>query len=108
TAPSPSLSERLFTSAPGRAVLFTLAQPRTRSQTHGNYPAADKILSVVRCGMTPGGRGYSAEAQAFGEQVMTPQSAALRSLFYATTGLKKAHFGVEPHELKRIGVLVGG
>ncbi|MEN4912169.1 fatty acid oxidation complex subunit alpha FadJ [Erwinia amylovora] len=108
TAPRPSLSERLLTSAPGRAVLFTLAQRQTRSQTHGNYPAAEKILSVVRCGLTPGGSGYSAEAQAFGELVMTPQSAALRSLFFATTGLKKAHFGVEPHDLKRIGVLGGG
>lgn len=50
TAPRPSLSERLLTSAPGRAVLFTLAQRQTRSQTHGNYPAAEKFSAWCAAG----------------------------------------------------------
>lgn len=102
------LGERLLTSRPGRALLFTLAQRQIQAKTHGNYPATKKILSVVRRGLTPGGNGYLAEAQAFGELVMTPQSAALRSLFFATTALKKEGFGAEPYPLKRIGVLGGG
>ncbi len=32
--------------------------------------------------------GYAEEAKAFGELVMTPESAALRNLFFAVTALK--------------------
>jgi len=40
---------------------------------------------------------------------MTPQSAALRSLFFASTSLKKERGGnAQPHELHRIGILGGG
>ena len=34
--------------------------------------------------------GHEAEALAFGELTMTPQSAALRHLFFATTAMKKS------------------
>lgn len=104
------LRERLLTGPAGRAILFALAKRQTHAKTHGNYPATDKILSVVRCGLEQGsGSGYAAEAQAFGELAMTPQSAALRSLFFATTALKKDPGArAAPRELKRIGVLGGG
>ncbi|HBQ78971.1 MAG TPA: fatty acid oxidation complex subunit alpha FadJ, partial [Erwinia persicina] len=84
------LRERLLNGPAGRAILFALARRQTQAKTHGNYPATEKILSVVRCGLEQGsGSGYAAEAKAFGELAMTPQSAALRSLFFATTALKK-------------------
>lgn len=104
------LRERLLTGPAGRAILFALAKRQTQAKTHGNYPATAKIIHVVRCGLEQGsGSGYAAEAQAFGELAMTPQSAALRSLFFATTALKKdPGASATPRELKRIGVLGGG
>ncbi len=55
------------------------------------------------------GSGYAAEARAFGELAMTPQSQALRSLFFASTALKKERGGnAQPHALHRVGILGGG
>ncbi|HBT15167.1 MAG TPA: fatty acid oxidation complex subunit alpha FadJ [Erwinia persicina] len=104
------LRERLLNGPAGRAILFALARRQTQAKTHGNYPATEKILSVVRCGLEQGsGSGYAAEAKAFGELAMTPQSAALRSLFFATTALKKdPGASATPRVLKRVGVLGGG
>ncbi|MBD8213847.1 fatty acid oxidation complex subunit alpha FadJ [Erwinia persicina] len=104
------LRERLLNGPAGRAILFALARRQTQAKTHGNYPATEKILSVVRCGLEQGsGSGYAAEAKAFGELAMTPQSAALRSLFFATTALKKdPGASATPRVLNRIGVLGGG
>ena len=104
------LRERLLNGPAGRILLFRLAQRQTQAKTHGNYPATEKILSVVRCGLEQGSRsGYDAEARAFGELAMTPESAALRSLFFATTAMKKDTMSeAKPRELRRIGVLGGG
>ncbi|WP_426817796.1 fatty acid oxidation complex subunit alpha FadJ [Winslowiella sp. 2C04] len=102
--------ERLANGPLGRALIFMLAARQTRAKTHGNYPATEKILTVVRDGLEHGSQsGYAAEAKAFGELVMTPQSQALRSLFFATTAMKKEHgANAEPVALHRIGVLGGG
>lgn len=97
--------------APGvRAALFALAKRQTDQKTQGNYPATDRILSVVRTGLEQGSRaGHAAEARAFGELAMTPQSAALRSLFFASTALKKEPVAdAEPRALTHIGLLGGG
>lgn len=104
------LRERLLNGPAGRALLFTLAGRRAQAKTRGNYPAVEKILTVVRTGLQQGrSSGYAAEAKAFGQLVMTPESAALRSLFFATTEMKKeAGAPAEPRPLKKIGVLGGG
>ncbi|MCU5772824.1 fatty acid oxidation complex subunit alpha FadJ [Erwiniaceae bacterium BAC15a-03b] len=102
--------ERLINGPLGRALLFTLATRQTRAKTKGNYPATERILAVVRNGLEQGSSsGYAAEAKAFGELVMTPESRALRSLFFATTAIKKEHGAeAEPHKLRAVGVLGGG
>ena len=46
--------------------------------------------------------------RAFGELAMTPQSAALRSLFFASTALKRAGGNAQPRALHRVGILGGG
>ncbi|MFS2224776.1 fatty acid oxidation complex subunit alpha FadJ [Pantoea sp. B65] len=104
------VGKRLTNGPLGRALLFTLATRRTRAKSRGNYPATEYILSVVRTGLEQGSSsGYAAEAQAFGDLVMTPESVALRSLFFATTALKKEHGAqAEPRRLRAIGVLGGG
>jgi 3-hydroxyacyl-CoA dehydrogenase/enoyl-CoA hydratase/3-hydroxybutyryl-CoA epimerase len=94
----------------GKSLLFSFVRKQTRAKTHGNYPATEKIIDVVKTGLDQGsGNGYQAEAKAFGELVMTPQSAALRGLFFASTALKKekgAH--AEPLPVHRVGILGGG
>lgn len=104
------LRERLLNGPAGRALLFTLAAKRAEVKSRGNYPAIKKILSVVRIGMHQGhSAGYAAEAKAFGELAMTPESAALRSLFFANTQMKKEQGGTAtPRKLTNIGILGGG
>ncbi|WP_312242891.1 enoyl-CoA hydratase-related protein, partial [Pantoea sp.] len=82
--------ERLIQAPLARHALFAFAKRQTRQKTQGNYPAAERIIEVVRIGLEQGARsGFDAEARAFGELAMTPESAALRSLFFATTAMKK-------------------
>lgn len=105
-----SWQARLLNGTLGRSLLFSMVRKKTLEKTHGNYPAAERIIQVVRSGLNNGGTsGYEAEARAFGELAMTPQSAALRSLFFASTALKKERGGhAQPHALHRVGVLGGG
>ncbi|KAB8312289.1 fatty acid oxidation complex subunit alpha FadJ [Erwinia endophytica] len=104
------LRERLLNTSAGRTLLFMLATKRSQAKTRGNYPATQKILSVVNTGLQRGdSAGYAAEAKAFGQLAMTPESAALRSIFFATTAMKKAlGAGAIPREIKTVGVLGGG
>lgn len=45
---------------------------------------------MIETGLSQGSSsGYAAEAKAFGELAMTPQSQALRSIFFASTDVKK-------------------
>lgn len=94
----------------GKALLFYIVRKQTRAKSRGHYPATEKIIDVVQTGLSQGSSsGYEAEARAFGELVMTPQSAALRGIFFASTALKK-DFGAqaEPREIHKVAVLGGG
>ncbi|WP_241909890.1 3-hydroxyacyl-CoA dehydrogenase NAD-binding domain-containing protein, partial [Vibrio sp. 10N.261.55.A7] len=75
-----------------------------------NYPAADAILEVIRHGLEKGlTKGYELEAKRFGELVMTEQSKALRSIFFATTEMKKENgSSAEPLKTHQVAVLGGG
>lgn len=74
----------------GRAIVFSQAEKQTLAKTHGNYPAPLKILKAIKAGVDGGfNKGLDVEAKAFGELCMTPESKALRSLFFATTQMKK-------------------
>lgn len=105
-----SLQERVLRSPPGMSLIFRLAERRVRIKTRGNYPAAYKILSVIRTGIEQGmRRGLDAEAEAFGKLAVTRESVALRSLFFATTAMKKEkEQGAKPRKTEHLGVLGGG
>ncbi len=94
----------------GRKVIFEQAQKKTYHKTRGNYPAAKAILDVMQLGLANGFKaGLELEAQRFGELVMTPESKALRSIFFATTEMKKENgTHAEPRLVNRVGVLGGG
>ncbi|NHI01609.1 fatty acid oxidation complex subunit alpha FadJ [Oceanimonas sp. MB9] len=95
----------------GRKVVFDKALSTLRRKARGNYPAPERLLEVVRTGYERGmAEGLKAEAEAFGFLVMTPESASLRRLFFATTDMKKetSYQGAEPGPVARVGVLGGG
>ncbi|ARC91648.1 fatty acid oxidation complex subunit alpha FadJ [Vibrio coralliilyticus] len=94
----------------GRKVIFEQASKKTIEKTRGNYPAAEAILEVIRYGLEKGfEKGQQKEAQRFGELVMTSESNALRSIFFATTEMKKENGSdAEPKTIERAAVLGGG
>lgn len=95
----------------GRNVLFSQARKQTLKKTQGNYPAPLKILDVIKTGVDNGMQaGLAAEAKAFGDLCMTKESAALRSLFFATTQMKKETGAgdTKPQKVRKAAVLGGG
>ncbi|WP_042290768.1 fatty acid oxidation complex subunit alpha FadJ [Citrobacter sedlakii] len=102
--------ERVLAGPLGRALLFRMVSKKTELKTHGNYPATERILQVIETGLAQGSSsGYDAEARAFGELAMTPQSQALRNIFFASTEVKKdPGSDAPPGPLNSVGVLGGG
>ncbi|WP_068373441.1 fatty acid oxidation complex subunit alpha FadJ, partial [Paraglaciecola hydrolytica] len=97
--------------AVGRNLMFSQARKQTASKTLGNYPSPALIIDSIETGLNKGIKaGMDLEARSFGKLVMSPESAALRSLFFATTQMKKENGveGVKPAKLEKIGVLGGG
>ncbi|MDH3606654.1 MAG: 3-hydroxyacyl-CoA dehydrogenase NAD-binding domain-containing protein, partial [Acidimicrobiia bacterium] len=96
----------------GKRVLFAQAKKAMLKETKGNYPAAPAALECVRIGLEQGMEaGLLAERSAFGRLVVSPESHALRSVFFATTELKRdtgVDSEVEPRIVSTVGVLGGG
>ncbi|VUC79803.1 fatty acid oxidation complex alpha subunit [Salmonella sp. NCTC 11881] len=65
---------------------------------------------MIETGLAQGSSsGYDAEARAFGELAMTPQSQALRAIFFASTEVKKdPGSDAPPGPLNSVGILGGG
>ncbi len=102
--------ERVLAGPLGRSLLFNIVSKKTEQKTKGNYPAAQRVLEVIKIGLEQGAHsGYEAEAKVFGELAMTPQSAALRGIFFASTELKKEYGSdAAPRPVHAVGVLGGG
>jgi 3-hydroxyacyl-CoA dehydrogenase/enoyl-CoA hydratase/3-hydroxybutyryl-CoA epimerase len=95
----------------GRNMLFSQARKQTLSKTQGNYPSPPRIIDTIETGMSKGiVKGMKAEARHFGQLVMSPESAQLRNLFFATTEMKKESgvSGVAAGKLQKVGILGGG
>jgi len=109
-----ALGEALLVKNPlGRSFFFGQAKKQTLAKTHGNYPAAERILEVVKLGLAHGMEaGLGAEAAAFGELAMSAEAHELMGIFFAQNELKKdrgvAEPGVEPRKVKRVAVLGAG
>ncbi|KAF2350118.1 Fatty acid oxidation complex alpha subunit mitochondrial [Trinorchestia longiramus] len=89
--------------------VFNKAKEQVMKQTNGVYPAPLKILDVIRTGLDKGIKeGLKAEAQGFGELLLTPESAGLRGLFHGQTECKKNKFGNPAKPPKTLGILGAG
>ncbi|MDO6488559.1 fatty acid oxidation complex subunit alpha FadJ [Colwellia sp. 6_MG-2023] len=95
----------------GRGIVYKQAEKSVLSKIKGNYPSPMKIIHCVKTGVEESAaKGYQVEAEHFGELAMSPESAQLRNIFFATTEMKKEQ-GVEnvmPSKVLKAGVLGGG
>ena len=107
-----SLVEKFMSSPLGRPIVFNQARKQTLSKTKGHYPSPEKILDIVELGLSNGmTKGLQAEAEGFGELVVSPQAEQLIKLFFATNDLKKdtgVDKKVDIRETNKIGVLGAG
>jgi 3-hydroxyacyl-CoA dehydrogenase/enoyl-CoA hydratase/3-hydroxybutyryl-CoA epimerase len=109
-----AIGEALLVKNPlGRKFFFQQAKKQTLAKTHGNYPAAERILEVVKLGLAKGMQaGLGAEAAAFGELAMSAEAHELMGIFFAQNELKKdrgvAEPNVEARKVKRVAVLGAG
>ncbi len=102
----------LETTPVGRNILFKQARQRMLAETKGNYPAPERALEAVRIGLDQGlEAGLAAEARFFGELVVSPESKALRSIFFTSREMGKETWvpeGIEPRSVDKVAVLGGG
>ena len=97
----------------GRRILFQQAKKALLARTLGHYPAPEKALEAVRIGVEKGAEeGYRAEANLFGELVVSEVSRRLVEIFFATNALKKDNgtddASVQPQPVRKIGMLGAG
>ncbi|MGS0692938.1 fatty acid oxidation complex subunit alpha FadJ [Shewanella sp. 0m-4] len=105
------MNKMLEGTSAGRNIIFDQAAKQVAKKTQGNYPAPAKIIDCVRQGMAKGMvKGLEVEASHFAELVMSKESEALRSIFFATTEMKKETGAgdVEPKQVNKVMVLGGG
>lgn len=89
--------------------IFGKAKAQVMKMSGGLYPAPLRILEVIRTGIDKGPEaGFEAEAKAFGELAMTPQSKGLIGLFRGQTECKKNRFGAPQQRVKTVAVLGAG
>jgi 3-hydroxyacyl-CoA dehydrogenase/enoyl-CoA hydratase/3-hydroxybutyryl-CoA epimerase len=97
----------------GRRILFQQARKALLKKTRGHYPAPEKALDAIRIGIEKGPEeGYRAEAQLFGELVVSDVSKRLKEIFFATQALKKDsgvdEAGVKPKKTQKVAMLGAG
>jgi len=103
------LITRFLESALGRGIVFNKAAAGVKAKTRGLYPAPFSIIECVKTGCSRGlNAGLAKEAELFGKLVASAETKNLIRLFEGMTALKKPMDGVEPHAVRRLGILGGG
>ena len=108
--PKLSLPEKLLEGNPiGRRILFSQARKMAYKRSQGNYPAIPAIIECVETGIEKGLKaGYEKELELFEKLMLTPESAALRALFFAMSDNKKNPYGDNPKKLETLGMIGAG
>lgn len=103
------LGTRLLTHSPARNIAFSKARQEVMKNTRGNYPAPLRILDSVKAGLVLSREeGFATERRLFSELAFTPESKALRSLFFGMQAVKKNPYAEKRRELERLAVLGAG
>src|SRR5438874_2768475 len=97
----------------GRKILFQHARKALLAKTRGHYPAPERALEAIRIGTEKGPEeGYRAEANVFGELVVSDVSRRLVEIFFATQALKKDtgvdESSVKPRKVEKVAILGAG
>jgi 3-hydroxyacyl-CoA dehydrogenase/enoyl-CoA hydratase/3-hydroxybutyryl-CoA epimerase len=96
----------------GRKLLFKKATDQMLRETGGNYPAPKRAIHAIQIGIEAGREaGFAAEIRFFAELVQTPESKALRSIFFASQELKRdtgVSSDAKPLPIHDVAVLGGG
>ncbi|MCB9294905.1 MAG: enoyl-CoA hydratase/isomerase family protein [Lewinellaceae bacterium] len=105
-----SLADKLLEGNPvGRRILFSQARKMAYKRSQGNYPAIPAIIDCVETGIEQGQEaGYGKELEWFEKLMLTPESAALRALFFAMSDNKKNPYGDNPKKLETLGMIGAG
>lgn len=103
------LGNRLLTHSPARNIAFSKARQQIMKNTRGNYPAPLRILDSVKAGLVLSREeGFAAERRLFSELAFTPESKALRSLFFGMQAVKKNPYEAKKRDTDRFAVLGAG
>ncbi len=104
-----SVMNRALTHTPLREIAFRQAKKQVLRTTRGNYPAPLDILKSSRAGLTKSrDEGFKTERSLFSKLAFTPESTALRALFFGMQAAKKNPYKDKAEELVKIGVLGAG
>jgi 3-hydroxyacyl-CoA dehydrogenase/enoyl-CoA hydratase/3-hydroxybutyryl-CoA epimerase len=109
--PKLSFVEKILEGNPiGRSVLFNQARKMALKQSQGNYPAIPFIIDCVETSYKKGIKaGYEKELELFEILLLSPESKALRALFFASTANKKNPYGKENAKaLNTLGMIGAG
>jgi enoyl-CoA hydratase/long-chain 3-hydroxyacyl-CoA dehydrogenase len=94
-----------------RDYVFKQARAQVMKASGGNYPAPLTILDTLKKNVAgkslAKAKGYDAEADAFADLALTPESEGLQAVFFGSTALKKNPFK-GASKVERIGVLGAG
>jgi 3-hydroxyacyl-CoA dehydrogenase / enoyl-CoA hydratase / 3-hydroxybutyryl-CoA epimerase len=105
----PTLDWLLRTVPPARKLYFKIVRRKVANQTGGHYPAPFSLIDCVEAGIAGTiSDGFKAEAEKFGPLILSPQSGALRKIFFLQTALKKRQFGSGAKPAFTIGILGSG
>ncbi len=103
------LSKFLDNTSIGRGIVIKKAREMSAKMTQGNYPAVPEIINCVELGLKQGVKaGLEAEVIKFERLILSPESKALRSLFFGLTDKKKNPWKGKERELEHFGVLGAG
>jgi len=96
--------------APGRALLFRVAEKNLRQKIGRHYPAPLKALEVMRKGLgMPLKQGLELEALELGRLIITPECKNLIHVYHLSQRPKKgAELAAEPLEIRKAAVLGAG
>ncbi len=103
-----SLMEKVLESPIGRGMLFSQAKKMAFSKSQGNYPAIPAIIDCVETGIKKGAKaGYAKELELFEGLLLTDESKALRSMFFAMSDNKKVPYD-GARDLNTLGMIGAG